>query len=126
MAHTVYEGADAVFTGSLVDTSSDGVTALTRLTVTYYDRDTGTIINARNAQNILTTVAGTTNHNITVSATGLITWRMQPADTMIVSANLPTGAAETHVALFEFGWNSSEYSGSAEEVFQVTQRAKIG
>ncbi|MDD5366947.1 MAG: hypothetical protein PHR30_16540 [Gallionellaceae bacterium] len=126
MAHTVSEGADAIFTGSLVDSSSDGVTSLTRLTITYYDRDTGTIINGRNAQNICATVAGSTNNNISVSATGLITWRMQPADNVIVSANLPTGAAETHVALFEFGWNSSEYSGAAEEVFTVTQRAKIG
>ncbi len=127
MAFAVNEGANAIYTASLVDSSSDGIssTAFSRLTVTLYDRDTGTILNGRNKQSFLSTVQGSTNNNIVVSSSGLLTWQMQPEDTRIVNAALPTGASETHIALFEWGWDSSANSGSAEATFTVQQRSKI-
>ena len=125
MAHTVNEQGSAVFTASLVDTSSDGVGygTLTGLTLTLYDKDTGVIINARNAQSVLSTDGLSTN-NVVVGSTGLVTWTMQPNDNRIVSGCLPVGAAETHVALFEWKWGTTS-EGSAEAEFTVINRANV-
>jgi hypothetical protein len=127
MAHALIEGADATFTGSLVDSSGNGVgsSLLTRLTLTWYDRDTGTIIAGRNQQNVRSSAGTSTNAGVSHNSSGLLTWQLTPADTVLVNSNLPVGAAETHVALFEFGWDSSGKSGNAEAVFTVTQRAKV-
>ena len=125
MAHTVNEKGTAVFTASLVDTSSDGVGygTLTGLTLTLYDKDTGVFLNGRNAQDVLSGDGASTN-NVVVSSSGLVTWTMQPEDNRIVSGCLPPGAAETHVALFQWKWGTTS-EGSAEAEFSVVNRANV-
>lgn len=97
-------------------TDQDGVTplplaTLATLTLTLYViKGDGTIsyVNGRNAQNVLNA------NNVVVSATGLITWTIQTADTTLVEAL----AFERHIALFQWTWG---LGAGAREVVLVVQ-----
>ena len=97
MANSINELSTGRYTATVLD-ESGGFPVLDTLTLTLYDLLTGTIINSRNSQNVLNT--NNVSYN---SATGLLTWDMQPLDNPIINNALER---EVHVAEFK-----ATYSG---------------
>ena len=119
--YKVNEGTTFVYKATIVDENGAAIilTDITTLTLTLYDLDAGSIINTRNAQNVLNL------NGVTVHATsGLLTWTATPTDNAIVTASTPTGNYETHVALFQWTWNSGAKAGKHEMQVAVKQLLK--
>ena len=113
LSTTMLEATTGLLTFLLVDSVGDGVpvSMLTTLTLTYYDVISGTIVNSRNAQNVLNAndVSVTTAGSPAVTT---IEWQIQPADTAMVDPEL---ALEYRVAQFRWTWDS----GTRHDAFQV-------
>ena len=118
---TVIEGTSMIYTATLQDASGTALplASIDSLTLTLYDKATGTIINSRNAQDVLNT------NQVTVHATsGLLTWTALPADMAIVGT--PTaGVLETHVALFECVYSTTKGLNHEVEIY-VKQLTNVG
>ena len=106
---------------SLTLTDIDGVTPLANadailisLTVTLYNERTGSVVNSRTAQSILGTNGGT------VTAGGVVTLRLDPADT----ASVGTGTNQ-RVALVTWTWGAPLKTGRHEVAFTVTNLAQV-
>jgi len=85
-------------------------------TLTLYNEESRTIINARDAQNVLNL------NNVTVHATsGLVTWLLQSADTSIETA---TKRYETRIALFAWTFATTK-SGKRQIRFKVQNLEKV-
>lgn len=78
-------------TGGVIDG-----TALTTLTLTLYEKRSKTILNSRNAQNVLNA------NGVAVTAVGALTWTIAKEDTAMVG----TAQLERHVAVFQGTWNT--------------------
>jgi hypothetical protein len=113
LSTTLLEATTGLLTFTLVDCDGAGVpvSMLTTLTLTYYDVISGTIVNARNAQNVLNAndVSVTTAGSPAVTT---IEWQIQPADTVMVDPEL---ALEYRVAQFRWTWDS----GTRHDAYQV-------
>jgi hypothetical protein len=111
------EDASALLTGTLTDEAGAAVPAaqLTTLTLTLYDKVTGSIINGRNAQNVLNA------NGVTVSAAGALAWTMDPLDNPIVTAG---SSKERHVALFKWTYGAGK-KGNAEVHVDVTDVPRL-
>lgn len=109
MTFQVTERTVAQYSGKLIDEKQAPVPAatLTSLTLSLYDRITGTYINSRNLQNVLNA------NNVTVDTTGNIVWQIQPGDNIILDDSLLT---ETHIALFEAIWPNGRVDHEVELV----------
>src|SRR2546421_8993806 len=101
----ILEKTTGIYPFELVDESNMGIDGaqIGTMTLTYYDKYTGQIINARQAQNVLNA------NNVTlVTVVGpplvtTVTWLLQPLDTVLVDAR---HELEQHIALFEWTWAS--------------------
>lgn len=94
---TFLEGASGVYTATLKDQDGTAIPAaqISTLTLTLYNKEDGSIINSRNAQNVLNA------NGVTVHVTsGLLTWVIDGLDSPIVGV-VPFGEYEEHIALFE-------------------------
>jgi hypothetical protein len=89
---------------------------LQTLTLTLYDKATGTIINSRNDQDVLNT------NGVSVDGSGNVVWIMEPEDNAVVTA---TSKVEKHIALFEWTWDSGNKEGRHEVVLQVKNLTKV-
>lgn len=116
----VNEGVTAIYSFQIVDYDNTPIPAasLDTLTLTLYDKSSSTIINSRDAQDVLNA------NNVTVDASGNVTWTMQPEDNIIVSETLLAGRKEAHIALFEWTWDTSK-KGKYEEQFDIKQLEKV-
>ena len=116
----VREGTTAVYGATIQDIDGNAVAAgdLDSLTLTLWDKVSETIINSRNAQNVLNA------NNVTVSDEGVLAWTMQPEDNVIVDVNHLDGQKEEHRALFQWTWDTSKY-GKYEVVIDVEQLTKV-
>lgn len=121
---TMNEKTTGTYTAYLED--ADGVvlplSAILTVTLTLYDKPTGTIINSRNAQSVLNA------NNCTVHATsGLLTWAVQVLDTTLVSTTLAPGELEEHVYLFSWTYTASAETktGRHESSFMVRNLLKV-
>lgn len=85
----------------------------TAITLTYYDRETGTIINSRDGQDVLDA------NNVTVT-NGVVAWEMQVEDTIVLNNVLE---AEIHVALWE--WIANGRDVKHETIFRVINLRKV-
>lgn len=112
------ERITARYTATVKDETGIAIPAasLTTLTLTLYNRADGSIINSRNAQDVLNA------NNVTVDSAGLITWTMQPADNPIVD---DTREIERHVALWVWTYSSGTKTGRHETEFDVENFAKV-
>jgi hypothetical protein len=114
----VAERTTPLYTATLVD--EDGAiipgSTLTTLVLTHYNLATDAILNSRDAQNVLNA------NNVTVSELGILEWVLQPLDTLIVDDTL---CLETHVALFEFTWNSGARVGKHEIRYEVRNYEQV-
>ena len=95
---TMYDETGAVIDG----------TALTTLTLTLYDKKTGTVINSRNALNALNA------NGVAVTSAGALTWTIAKEDTIVVG----TAQMEWHVAVFSGTWSS----GAKRFVHEIEMR----
>lgn len=98
---TINEGSSAVYTLTVTDPDGNAVEVYDSVVLTLYDEYTGNIINSRHDQDVLNT------NNVTIDGDGLLTWAIQPEDTIIVT-NGKKG--EWHVALFVFTWPTGRYT----------------
>lgn len=89
---------------------------LTILTLTLYSIHSGAIINGRDTQNVLNL------NGVTVDSAGLLTWTVEQADTAILDATL---THETHVALFQFTYQSGAKGGNHEVKMRVRNLTKV-
>lgn len=89
-------------TGAVIPSSS-----LSTLTLTLYDVATNTILNSRDAQNVLNA------NNVTVDGSGNLTWTVQPADHAVVSTK--PRARERHRGVFDFTWTGGKRDWYAVE-----------
>lgn len=116
----VHEKENATFTATLEDSTGTPIplAQLVTLTLTLYDVDTESIVNSRDAQNVLNT------NNVTVHSTsGLVTWEMQTADNVLTTT---TKATELHIALFQWTWGTSPVRAGRHEVgIRVTNLVKV-
>jgi hypothetical protein len=121
MALSITEGQSFTYSASLQSADSTGISAdqLTSITLTYYDRDTGVVINAWSSKTVLST------NGVTISATGGLTWEGTTADAILLNRTLPPGAYEVHKGLFKWIWGTTEKTGYHEATFYVTQRDKV-
>ena len=115
------EGTLAKYTATITDEAETAIalSAMTTLTLTLYDAETGTVINSRNDQDVLNT------NNVTVSSAGLLTWLIQPADNAIVGTRRRAGQYEKHVALFEYTWSSGSKASEHEVTLEIRQLDKV-
>ena len=115
------EGTLAKYTATITDEAETAIalSAMTTLTLTLYDAETGTVINSRNDQDVLNT------NNVTVSSAGLLTWLIQPADNAIVGTRRRAGQYEKHVALFEYTWSSGSKASKHEVTLEIRQLDKV-
>lgn len=106
---SVKEKSSFIYYATLIDETGAvvGPALLSTLTLTLFDKVTGTILNSRTAQNILNvnnvavydalqtdqTNDGPVSYNLK--------WQVQPADNAIIT---DARDVETHLALFEAGW----------------------
>ena len=115
------EGTLAKYTATIIDEAETAIalSAMTTLTLTLYDEETGTVINSRNDQDVLNT------NNVTVSSAGLLTWLIQPGDNAIVGTRRRAGQYEKHVALFEYTWSSGSKASKHELTLEIRQLDKV-
>jgi hypothetical protein len=97
------------YTGRLKDDTSTAVpgSALSVLQLTLKNKNDGAVINGRSAQNALNT------NNVTVDEAGLLTWKIQALDNVIVDDTLKY---EDHIALFHAEWGSNPLKQMNHEV----------
>ena len=110
------EHSSAEYSALLKDQTGAAIGAanLTLVRLTLYDRDTDTILNARDDQNVLNTndvlIADDVDGNT------LLTWAMQPADNAIIAQTRK--GAEVHTALFTFEWPGGHHHHEATILVQ--------
>lgn len=71
--------------------------SLTTLTLTLTNKSDNSLINARNAQNVLNA------NGVTIDSAGNLVWTGTPLDNPIINTSRQN---EIHVALFQYTWNS--------------------
>jgi hypothetical protein len=103
----------AVIVGNDGITPLPGATLSTLVLTLYVIKADGTDSLIRTSQNILNA------NNVTVSAGGVITWTIQPADTTLVE-DIPF---ERHIALVEWTWPSGQ--GKHEFVLVVRNLHRV-
>lgn len=97
----VTEKTSALYEATLQDEAGVAVagSSLATLTLTLYDVATGTILNSRNAQNVLNL------NGVTVSEAGALAWTMVPADNAITTTSR---SYELHRAVFIATWDTTK------------------
>jgi len=113
---SILERTTVVYEADIQDETGTGIPAasLTTLTLTLYDLASGNIINGRNDTSILNLSIGT------VDIAGSLQVVFAPEDMAFVG----TGTSETHVALFEFSYNSGR-QGKHRAFFTVVNEPKV-
>lgn len=114
----VGEQVTALITGVIADAAGAalGASAITTLTLTLYEKRTGSILNSRNAVNIKNANGGT------VDSSGNLALTLDPADNALLTQAV---AHETHVALIRWTYNVGAAAGWAQIEFAVHNQPKI-
>ena len=86
------------------------------VTLTFYNPETGAIVNLREDQDVLNA------NNVTISAAGVVTWSLQLPD-VTISNQLATD--ETHRALFRFFWAAGAKHFPHEVDFVIENLGKL-
>jgi hypothetical protein len=133
MAFSVNERTSPDYYATLVDPTGALVpgSLLTTLTLTLYDVVSGSVLNSRNAQNVLNlndVTVYNTAQSVTLSGGTVVSfnlwWAMRAADNVI----LGTRELERHVALFTATWtdaNNKPRQLEHEIVILVTNLQKV-
>lgn len=96
--------------------------SLTTVTLTWYDTTDLSIINSRNAQNVLNA------NNVTIDANGVLTWEMQPNDAAVTATEAAHKPGNTRLrrALFIYTYATGAKGNNSEFEFQVLNVRKVG
>jgi hypothetical protein len=110
MATTLLEGTTGLYTFTLVNEDGEGiaVSSIETMTLTAYDWATQAILNNREAQDVMNVNDVTIVTEAGPPVVTTVTWRLQPADTIIAT---PGKACEVHEAYFTWTWNSGTRTG---------------
>ena len=96
---SIQEGESCDLTGAFKNAETAiAKAALLTVAATLYDESTGTVINTRNAQDILDANGGS------VDDSGNLTLRLDPADNVLVGSPA-VGSYERHVLRIAWTWN---------------------
>ena len=120
----IFEGSTPKITATVKDEDGAALaaSALQSLTLTYYNKADGAIINSRDGQDALNA------NNVTVSAAGALVWKLLAADTAIIDTTIKAGNDEIHIALFECAWldaDSDQRHGKHEVEIRIRQHTKV-
>lgn len=118
----VCEKTTCQLTLQLTDETNANMTSaqVSTLTLTLYEKRTGTVINSRTASNILNANGGT------LSSSALLTLALAVLDNVLVTQTAAqTVAREDHVALIEYTWSGGAKAGKKELTFAVINQAKV-
>ena len=117
----ILAGTTPVYTVQLVNEQTPPQpipgSTLSALTLTYYDAATLTIVNGRNAQNVLQ------QNGVTVDGAGLLTWSLALNDARLVNGAL---GRELHIALWTWTWASGAKVNRHEAGLYVEQVVSEG
>ena len=115
---SLLQGTTSTYQVNLVNESGQAIpgSALSALTLTYYDQGTLTVLNNRLAQNVLNA------NGVTIDGNGLLTWNIVIAETIMISA---TKERELHVALWTWTWASGT-KVNRHEVGLYIERVTLG
>lgn len=115
----INEGSTAIYTATLKDEAGTVIpsNAISALTLTLSNVADGTIINSRNAQDVLN------DNNVTIhESSGLLTYTLQPLDTAIQDADEPY---ETHRATFQCTYNSGAGQSNWDVDFMIRNLSRV-
>jgi len=114
----INEKASACYTTTLTDENGVAIPSgsIDTLTLTLSNVDDGTIVNSRDGQDVLNL------NNVTVTSGGLLTYTIQPLDTVIVDN---TKDYETHRATFEMNFNSGVSYGNWDVDLMIRNLSKV-
>ena len=95
----IFEGTTGTYSATLKDETDVAITGLpfTGVRISYYSKSSGNIVNSRNNQNILNL------NNVTITAAGAFSWKLQEADVTV--ADSPKPDRVTHRAEIVVEWN---------------------
>lgn len=131
MVYQLNEKQSATYKASLIDESGAAVpgSSLSTLTLTLYDRATGTIINGRNNQNVKNA------NDVTVDEQGNLVWEMRPEDNVIITDRASSTATyvdgelvrgiEDHCALFRATWRGGTRAVSHQITINVVNLGQL-
>ena len=114
----VLERTTPRYSATIVDDQGVAISSanLSTITLTLYEKKTGSIVNSRDEQNVKNA------NNVTIDASGVLVWSIQVADLVMVNTN---NTNETHVALFEWTWDAGTKSGKHEVELAVKNLTKV-
>jgi hypothetical protein len=118
LTETLQEGTTGFFSFPLVDKDGNGISLsfLTTMTLTYYDVESGEIVNNRLHQNVLNANNVTVNTESGPPLVTTVTFELTPADTVILNE---AHALEHRVMLFQWTWNTGSRSSAYQAQFGV-------
>lgn len=97
---------------TLLDDEGAVITDVDSLVLTFYDRESGDAINSRNEQDAL-------NANDVVFSGGVISWRLQLDDTIVIDAG---NEHELRIALWEWTYSPAGETLSGKHVARMRVR----
>ena len=119
---TVPEKSTFRYTATIRDHTGEPIAAasLDTLTLTLYDKTTAGVIASVSGRDLLNANEGTVH-----ATSGLFTWIPLPAHNVLVDDTIANGKTETHIAEFEWTYDSSAKTGRHKLEFYVEQYAKV-
>jgi hypothetical protein len=114
----VTEATTPTYLANLVDKDGQPIagSALTSLTLTYFQEYSEAIINGRSGQNVLQA------NGVTLDGNGVLTWELTKADTVISNNAL---AFDPHIARFDFTYPTNQ-TGRHEVRILVANLSMLG
>ena len=114
----IMEKTTVKITATVEDENGNGIAAagLDTLTLTLYSLEDDTIINSRDAQDVLNA------NGVTLGGGGNLVWTVTPADTIIADTTLK---AERHRAVFEWTYASAAKNGKHVIDMRVINLVKV-
>ena len=106
---TIESGESCNLTGTLKSTEGETVTSVSSLTITLYDKSSGTIINSRNSQTVNNVNGGT-------FSAGVYTIELDGADTEAVG-EVADGSSQERIARIEWGYSDGDSTRTGIEEF---------
>lgn len=114
----VDEGESCDITATFIDLESATLdeASLATITCTLINAADGAVINTREDQDIKDA------NNSTVTAGGVLTLRLQPADNVIVDATLTAGDTESHYLTVTWTWNDGVTTRTGKQEWEILVR----
>lgn len=110
------ESCDIIATFIDLESATLDEASLATLTCTLINAADGTVINTREDQDIKDA------NNSTVTAGGVLTLRLQPADNAIVDATLTAGDTESHYLTVTWTWNDGVTTRTGKQEWEILVR----